>query len=83
MMVRMITSLSVSFTFIIKLVNCTCVLKKIQLGFKDVLIRPKRSTSSKAVPDVELERQFTFKTPTGQTSSGVPIIVQYGYRWDV
>ena len=32
----------------------------LKLGFKDVLIRPKRSTL-KSRSDVELERQFTFK----------------------
>lgn len=31
----------------------------LKLGFKDVLIRPKRSTL-KSRSDVELERQFTF-----------------------
>ncbi|EBQ6638196.1 MULTISPECIES: GMP reductase [unclassified Salmonella] len=44
----------------------------LKLGFKDVLIRPKRSTL-KSRSDVELERQFTFKH-SGQTWSGVPII---------
>ena len=43
-----------------------------KLGFKDVLIRPKRSTL-KSRSDVELERQFTFKH-SGQSWSGVPII---------
>lgn len=33
----------------------------LKLGFKDVLIRPKRSTL-KSRSDVELERQFTFNT---------------------
>ncbi len=37
----------------------------LKLGFKDVLIRPKRSTL-KSRSDVELERQFTFKH-SGQT----------------
>ena len=40
----------------------------LKLGFKDVLIRPKRSTL-KSRSDVELERQFTFKH-SGQTWSG-------------
>ena len=44
----------------------------LKLGFKDVLIRPKRSTL-KSRSDVELERQFTFKH-SGQRWSGVPII---------
>ena len=44
----------------------------LKLGFKDVLIRPKRSTL-KSRSDVELERQFTFKH-SGQSWSGVPII---------
>jgi len=44
----------------------------LKLGFKDVLIRPKRSTL-KSRSDVELERQFTFKH-SGLTWSGVPII---------
>jgi GMP reductase len=44
----------------------------LKLGFKDVLIRPKRSTL-KSRSEVELERQFTFKH-SGQTWSGVPII---------
>ena len=44
----------------------------LKLGFKDVLIRPKRSTL-KSRSDVELERHFTFKH-SGQTWSGVPII---------
>ncbi len=44
----------------------------LKLGFKDVLIRPKRSTL-KSRSDVELEREFTFKH-SGQTWSGVPII---------
>lgn len=44
----------------------------LKLGFKDVLIRPKRSTL-KSRSDVELEREFTFKH-SGLTWSGVPII---------
>ena len=40
----------------------------LKLGFKDVLIRPKRSTL-KSRSDVELERQFTFKH-SGQRWSG-------------
>ncbi|XNM69803.1 hypothetical protein ACLK1Y_00570 [Escherichia coli] len=44
----------------------------LKLGFKDVLIRPKRSTL-KSRSDVELEREFTFKH-SGQRWSGVPII---------
>ena len=44
----------------------------LKLGFKDVLIRPKRSTL-KSRSDVELERQFTFKH-SGIAWSGVPII---------
>ena len=40
----------------------------LKLGFKDVLIRPKRSTL-KSRSDVELERQFTFKH-SGQSWSG-------------
>ncbi|VEC87231.1 guanosine 5'-monophosphate oxidoreductase [Raoultella ornithinolytica] len=32
----------------------------LKLGFKDVLIRPKRSTL-KSRSDVQLEREFTFK----------------------
>ncbi|ELQ6020373.1 GMP reductase [Cronobacter turicensis] len=44
----------------------------LKLGFKDVLIRPKRSTL-KSRSDVELERQFTFKHSRVQWS-GVPII---------
>ncbi|MCS5781639.1 IMP dehydrogenase [Klebsiella pneumoniae subsp. pneumoniae] len=44
----------------------------LKLGFKDVLIRPKRSTL-KSRSDVELEREFTFKH-SGLTRSGVPII---------
>ncbi|ELY7488040.1 GMP reductase [Cronobacter turicensis] len=44
----------------------------LKLGFKDVLIRPKRSTL-KSRSDVELDRQFTFKHSRVQWS-GVPII---------
>lgn len=44
----------------------------LKLGFKDVLIRPKRSTL-KSRSDVELDRQFTFKH-SGIAWSGVPII---------
>ncbi len=43
----------------------------LKLGFKDVLIRPKRSTL-KSRSDVELERQFTLNTQVRR--SGVPII---------
>jgi GMP reductase len=44
----------------------------IKLDFKDVLIRPKRSTL-KSRSEVELEREFTFKH-SGLTWKGVPII---------
>ncbi|MBT9432384.1 GMP reductase [Candidatus Sodalis endolongispinus] len=44
----------------------------VKLGFKDVLIRPKRSTL-KSRSDVELQRDFTFKHP-GIRWSGVPVI---------
>lgn len=44
----------------------------LKLGFKDVLIRPKRSTL-KSRSQVDLNRQFTFKH-SGKTWSGVPII---------
>ncbi|MEQ9860891.1 GMP reductase [Pectobacterium cacticida] len=44
----------------------------LKLGFKDVLIRPKRSTL-KSRSDVELERQFTF-LHTRADWSGIPII---------
>lgn len=44
----------------------------LKLGFKDVLIRPKRSTL-KSRSEVALERQFTFKH-SGYQWSGVPII---------
>lgn len=43
----------------------------VKLGFKDVLIRPKRSLKSRS--DVELQRDFTFKHP-GIRWSGVPVI---------
>ncbi|MDU6924851.1 GMP reductase [Franconibacter helveticus 513] len=44
----------------------------LKLGFKDVLIRPKRSTL-KSRSEVELARQFTFKQ-SGVQWSGVPVI---------
>jgi len=44
----------------------------IKLGFKDVLIRPKRSTL-KSRAQVSLERTFTFMH-TGKTWTGVPVI---------
>jgi len=44
----------------------------LKLGFKDVLIRPKRSTL-KSRSEVELEREYTFKH-SGKTWSGVPVI---------
>lgn len=44
----------------------------LKLGFKDVLIRPKRSTL-KSRSQVEVIRQFTFKHPQCQWS-GVPIV---------
>ena len=44
----------------------------LKLGFKDVLIRPKRSTL-KSRSEVELERTFTFKH-SGISWSGTPII---------
>jgi len=44
----------------------------LKLGFKDVLIRPKRSTL-KSRSEVELERTFTFKH-SGLQWSGVPVI---------
>ncbi len=44
----------------------------LKLGFKDVLIRPKRSTL-KSRSEVELSRTFTFKH-SGQSWSGTPII---------
>ncbi|ORM64098.1 GMP reductase [Pantoea rodasii] len=44
----------------------------LKLGFKDVLIRPKRSTL-KSRSEVELERTYTFKH-SGLSWSGVPLI---------
>ena len=44
----------------------------LKLGFKDVLIRPKRSTLSSRA-QVSLERTFKFRH-TGQTWTGVPIM---------
>ena len=44
----------------------------LKLGFKDVLIRPKRSTL-KSRAQVSLERTFTFKH-TGKSWTGVPIM---------
>ncbi|MBW1212792.1 GMP reductase [Pantoea allii] len=44
----------------------------LKLGFKDVLIRPKRSTL-KSRSQVELDRSFTFKH-SGLSWSGVPVI---------
>ena len=44
----------------------------LKLGFKDVLIRPKRSTL-KSRSDVQLEREYTFKH-SGMTWSGVPVM---------
>lgn len=44
----------------------------LKLGFKDVLIRPKRSLL-KSRSEVELTRQFTFKH-AGQQWSGIPVI---------
>ncbi len=44
----------------------------IKLDFRDVLIRPKRSTLSSR-KEVDLERQYHFKH-SGQTWSGVPIM---------
>ncbi|GAB4562063.1 MAG: GMP reductase [Geothermobacteraceae bacterium] len=44
----------------------------LKLGFKDVLIRPKRSTL-KSRAEVSLEREFTF-LHSGRTWKGVPII---------
>jgi GMP reductase len=44
----------------------------IKLDFKDVLIRPKRSTLSSR-KDVDLNRTFIFKN-SGQTWTGVPIV---------
>jgi GMP reductase len=45
---------------------------ELKLGFKDVMIRPKRSTL-KTRADVELERDFTF-LHSGKTWRGVPVI---------
>lgn len=45
---------------------------EIKLGFKDVLIRPKRSTL-KSRSQVSVERTYTFKN-SGQTWTGVPVI---------
>lgn len=44
----------------------------VKLDFKDVLIRPKRSTL-KSRSQVSLERTFTFKH-SGNTFTGVPIM---------
>ncbi|HQC72980.1 MAG TPA: IMP dehydrogenase, partial [Candidatus Competibacteraceae bacterium] len=44
----------------------------LKLGFKDVLIRPKRSTLGSRA-QVSLERSFTFRH-TGRTWSGIPIM---------
>ena len=44
----------------------------IKLGFKDVLIRPKRSTL-KSRSQVSLERTYTFRN-SGKTWTGVPVI---------
>lgn len=45
----------------------------VKLGFKDVLIRPKRSTL-KSRSDVDLERAFHFKYADAVKWSGVPIV---------
>ena len=45
---------------------------ELKLGFKDVMIRPKRSTL-KSRSQVSLERTFTFCN-SGKKWSGVPII---------
>lgn len=45
---------------------------EVKLGFKDVLIRPKRSTL-KSRSQVDLDRTYTFKH-TQQTWTGVPVI---------
>lgn len=50
----------------------------LKLGFKDVLIRPKRSTL-KSRSDVELERQFTFKH-SGQSWWRADYRREYGHR---
>ena len=44
----------------------------IKLGFKDVMIRPKRSTL-KSRAEVDLEREFTFRN-SKQTFKGIPIM---------
>ncbi len=44
----------------------------IKLGFKDVMIRPKRSTL-KSRAQVDLEREFTFRN-SQQTFKGIPIM---------
>ncbi len=44
----------------------------IKLGFKDVMIRPKRSTL-KSRAQVELEREFTFRN-SKQTFKGIPVM---------
>ncbi|SUG34863.1 GMP reductase [Salmonella enterica subsp. arizonae] len=54
----------------------------LKLGFKDVLIRPKRSTL-KSRSDVELERQFTFKTLRSDLVWRTDYRGKYGYRRDV
>lgn len=46
--------------------------EEIKLDFKDVLIRPKRSTL-KSRSEVELQREYTFRN-SGQTWQGVPVI---------
>ncbi|EDL98170.1 guanosine monophosphate reductase, isoform CRA_b [Rattus norvegicus] len=45
----------------------------LKLDFKDVLLRPKRS-SLKSRSEVDLERTFTFRN-SKQTYSGIPVIV--------
>uniref|UniRef100_A0A452QHH9 GMP reductase n=1 Tax=Ursus americanus TaxID=9643 RepID=A0A452QHH9_URSAM len=45
----------------------------LKLDFKDVLLRPKRS-SLRSRAEVDLERTFTFRN-SKQTYSGIPIIV--------
>lgn len=45
---------------------------EVKLDFKDVLIRPKRSTLASR-KEVDITREFTFKW-SGQTYSGVPIV---------
>lgn len=44
----------------------------VKLDFKDVLIRPKRSTL-KSRADVDLTRQFTFRN-SKKTYDGIPIV---------